>query len=55
LREALGNAHAGASALDGNLIFARILAPSAISLRNCVIAVLAACRGGRPLPRVWQG
>jgi urease accessory protein len=55
LREALGNAHAGASALDGNLIFARILAPSAISLRNCVVAVLAACRGGRPLPRVWQG
>jgi urease accessory protein len=55
LRAALAGANAGASALGAEMIFARILAPSAISLRHAVIAACAACRGGRPLPRVWQG
>jgi urease accessory protein len=44
---------AGASVMDG-VLRARILAPSAISLRRCVIAVLNICRDGRALPRSWQ-
>jgi predicted transcriptional regulator len=44
---------AGASVIEG-VVFARLLAPAA-SLRNCVVAVLRACRDGRALPRVWQG
>jgi urease accessory protein len=55
LRAALADANAGASALGAELIFARVLAPSAVSLRHSVVAALAACRGGRALPRVWQG
>jgi urease accessory protein len=52
LRTALTGNHAGASAFEG-IIFARILAPSAISLRKCVVAALHAC--GAVLPKVWQG
>jgi urease accessory protein len=55
IRAAIADHHAGASALDQNLVFVRVLAPSALSLRHCVIAALAACRGGRALPLVWQG
>jgi len=52
IREALAGHHAGASAFEG-IIFARILAPSAISLRKCLAAALHSC--GCVLPRVWQG
>jgi urease accessory protein len=52
LRAALASHHAGASSFDG-IIFARILAPSAISLRKCLVAALHAC--GAVLPKVWQG
>jgi urease accessory protein len=52
LRAALAGHHAGASAFEG-IIFARILAPSAISLRKCLVAALHSC--GCVLPRVWQG
>jgi urease accessory protein len=52
IRAALAGHHAGASAFDG-IIFARILAPSAISLRKCLVAALHAC--GALLPKVWQG
>ena len=45
---------AGASAFE-NMIFARLLAPDGASLRQCLISALEACRGGRKLPRVWQG
>jgi urease accessory protein len=55
LREALRGANAGASALDRDLVFVRILAPSAHLLRQRVFAGLDICRGGRALPRVWQG
>jgi urease accessory protein len=59
-RKAVGNGamavasliYAGASAFDG-IIFARLLAPSAISLRKCLVAALHEC--GAVLPRVWQG
>jgi urease accessory protein len=47
-----GAAQAGASAFEG-IIFARLLAPSAISLRKCLVAALHAC--GAVLPKVWQG
>jgi len=52
VRAALASHHAGASSFDG-IIFARILAPSAISLRKCLVAALHAC--GAVLPKVWQG
>ena len=52
LRAALAGNHAGAS-FFGSKNFARILAPSAISLRNCVTAALRSC--GVILPKVWQG
>jgi urease accessory protein len=52
LRAALAGYHAGAS-FFGSKNFARILAPSAISLRNCVTAALRSC--GVILPKVWQG
>lgn len=45
---------AGASAFEG-MIFARLLAPDSASLRQCLMPALAACRGSRNLPRVWQG
>ena len=44
---------AGASAFEG-IIFGRVLAPDAASLRRCVVAVLKSCRGERELPRSWQ-
>jgi urease accessory protein len=53
IRAALGNANAGATLMDGILI-ARILAPSAATLRNYVTAALRICRDGQALPRVWQ-
>jgi urease accessory protein len=52
IRAALAGHHAGASLFE-NIIFARLLAPSAISLRKCLIAALHAC--GAVLPKVWQG
>jgi urease accessory protein len=47
------NCVAGATVLDG-VLRVRILAPTASSLRTCLIAALKICRGGRPLPRTWQ-
>jgi urease accessory protein len=52
IRAALAGSNAGASAFEG-IIFARILAPSAFSLRKCLVAALHAC--GAVLPKVWQG
>jgi urease accessory protein len=52
IRAALAGHHAGASAFE-DIIFARLLAPSAISLRKCMVAALHAC--GAVLPKVWQG
>jgi urease accessory protein len=52
LRAALAVHNAGASAFEG-IIFARILAPSAFSLRKCLIAALHSCEC--VLPKVWQG
>ena len=54
LRAALAGAHAGASAFEG-IILARLVAQNSFSLRNALRAALAAIRGSRPLPRVWQG
>jgi urease accessory protein len=54
LRLALGQANAGATCIEG-VIFARILAPDGATLRRTVISALNVLRGGRPLPRVWQG
>jgi len=54
LREALGDAHAGASAFEG-LILARILAPNAASLRQTILRALAVLQNGRALPKTWQG
>lgn len=42
-----------ATLIDG-VLFARLLAPDALSLRNSICAALAPLRDGRPLPRVWQ-
>ena len=50
LREAQGRA--AASAWNG-LLIARFLAPDGMTLRADLIPLLAALRGGRPLPRVW--
>jgi urease accessory protein len=55
LRDALAPFQAGASCPSKNIIFARILAPSAISLRNCLCAAFTICRAGAKMPRVWQG
>jgi urease accessory protein len=44
---------AGASAFE-HMTFARLLAPDGVSLRQCLISALDACRGRRKLPRVWQ-
>jgi len=52
LRAALSGHHAGASFFEG-IIFARVLAASANSLRKCLAAALRSC--GVILPRVWQG
>jgi urease accessory protein len=52
IRAALAGSNAGASAFEG-IIFARILAPSAFSLRKCLVAALHSC--GCVLPKVWQG
>ncbi len=52
LREVLLDHIAGASFFEGKN-FARLLAPSAISLRKCLVAALHAC--GAVLPKVWQG
>ena len=54
LRAALAGAQAGASAFEG-IILARLLAPDSFSLKKSLRAALAAIRGTRPLPRVWQG
>jgi len=54
LRAALDGHMAGASIVEG-ILRARLLAPTAASLRNAVIAAIAVCRDGRALPRVWQG
>lgn len=53
LRGALAGYEAGASAWDG-LLVARVAARDGACLRAAVVAGLAALRGGRPLPRVWQ-
>jgi urease accessory protein len=53
MRAALASHNAGASMTDG-ILRARLLAPTAASLRHCVIAALAVCRDGAPLPRTWQ-
>jgi urease accessory protein len=53
MRAALAPHNAGAS-ITGGILRARILAPTAASLRHCVIAALATCRDGAPLPRTWQ-
>lgn len=52
LRAALASGHAGASFFEG-VIFARILAASANSLRKCLVAALQSL--GCVLPKVWQG
>jgi len=44
----------GAASAVAGLVFARILAPDAYSLRSCLRAALGVCRDGRPLPKVWQ-
>ncbi|PPQ34380.1 urease accessory protein UreD [Rhodopila globiformis] len=51
-RFAPGSAEAGASAWNGMLV-ARILGPDGAPVRRAVVAVLAALRPSRPLPRVW--
>src|SRR6516165_3700904 len=51
LRDAFRDAEAGAS-LDGDLLVARVLAPSGAELRRSVETALFALRR-RPLPRVW--
>lgn len=53
LRAALGGFEAGASAWDC-LLVARVVAPDGACLRAAVVTGLAALRGGRRLPRVWQ-
>jgi urease accessory protein len=53
LREALADAHAGASMI-GDVLLARILAPDAAALRRVIVKALGVLRPG-PLPRVWQG
>lgn len=55
VREALATCDAeyGASAWDGLLVL-RIVAADGARLRGAVTAGLAALRGSRPLPRVWQ-
>jgi urease accessory protein len=53
LREALADAHAGASVI-GEVLLARILAPDAATLRRVIVKALGVLRPG-PLPRVWQG
>ncbi len=52
LRAALQGHQAGATCFGG-INFARILAPSANSLRKCLAAALHSC--GCVLPKVWQG
>jgi urease accessory protein len=54
VREALASAkgRAAASAWNG-LLAARFLAPDGASLKQDLLPVLSALRGGRPLPRVW--
>jgi urease accessory protein len=51
LRDAFQGAEAGAS-VDGDLLVARVLAPSGAALRRSVETALFALRR-RPLPRVW--
>jgi urease accessory protein len=46
-------AEGGVSAWDG-LLASRLAAQDGAALRTTVVALLAALRGGRPLPRVWQ-
>ncbi len=53
LRAGLNGCEAGVSAFEG-IVFIRILAASAISLRLCVVTALKICRNGVLLPRVWQ-
>ncbi len=55
IREAMAahECEAGASPFGG-IIFGRILACNAATLRRCVVAVLKSCRDGRALPRSWQ-
>ncbi len=55
LRDALTEVEAGASLVLPDLLIARILAPSAWALRGAVQAGLQVLRGGRRMPRVWQG
>ncbi len=54
LRAALAPFDAGASVMDG-LLLARIVARDGAAARMAVLAALGALRGGRPLPRVWEG
>ena len=44
---------AAATLIDG-VIFARLLAPDAKSLRNTILAALRPLRDNRPTPRAWQ-
>jgi urease accessory protein len=53
LRAGLEGANAGATIMD-NILIARILAPDAVTLRNCTTKALHICQGGQALPRVWQ-
>jgi urease accessory protein len=53
LRAALAPYDAGASVWDGMLV-ARIVAQDGACIRAAIVAGLAALRGGRALPRVWN-
>jgi len=49
-----GASHAtGASCWNG-LVVARLAAPNSLALRQTLVHLLTALRGGVPLPRVWQ-
>ena len=53
VRAALAGVPDAAASAWNNMLLARILAPDSAALRLAVTAVLAALRGGRPLPRTW--
>lgn len=55
LRAALAGAQAGASLVHPQIIFGRVLAPDGQTLRQSIVAALKNLRGGRALPKVWQG
>ena len=45
--------HGGVSSFDGKLI-ARLVADDGHQLRRTLVAVVAALRGDKPLPKTWQ-